>query len=349
MAEKADEKGKRILDWYIENRRDLPWRKSRNPYNIWISEIMLQQTRVDTVIEYYNRFMQHFTDLRSLAEAPEEEVLTLWKGLGYYSRARNLHKAAKQIVEQYGGEFPGKLEEVRELPGVGAYTAGAIMSIAYNQPCPAVDGNVLRVVSRLEGLEEDIGKETVKKTVTDIVARMMSQEAAGDFTQAMMELGALVCVPGVPRCDQCPVRSLCNAFLTGRQEELPVKKKKDTAVPELKYWMAIVEWNGCILLEYREKESLLKRMWGVPMVEKGDADASRLFGKKYGIKLQFMERLGSTVHIFSHRKWDMEVGRYTLLQDIPEGEGLHWIPLEELKNTAIPTAFQKVLKLASLQ
>lgn len=344
------EKGKKLLDWYVENQRDLPWRHTRDPYKIWISEIMLQQTRVDTVIEYYNRFTQRFPDIGTLAEAEEGEVLNYWKGLGYYTRARNLHKAAQQMVKEHGGVFPRDIEEVRKLPGVGAYTAGAILSIAFNEPYPAVDGNVLRVISRLEGLEEDIAKETTKKTVAGVVSQMIPEGEARDFNQALMELGALICIPGIPKCGQCPVQSMCTAFLTGRQEELPVRRKKENLLPEIPYWVALVEEGDRILLEYREKETLLGRLWGFPMVEKSrEEKPEMLFEEKYGLQLQLREELGTVQHVFSHRVWVMDTLRCTALSVPEEASALRWVHREQLKDFAIPTAFQRALKLVYKQ
>lgn len=346
MAVSRLEKGKKLLDWYVENQRDLPWRHTRDPYKIWISEIMLQQTRVDTVIEYYNRFTQRFPDIGTLAEAEEGEVLNYWKGLGYYTRARNLHKAAQQMAKEHGGVFPRDIEEVRKLPGVGAYTAGAVLSIAFNEPYPAVDGNVLRVISRLEGLEEDIARETTKKTVAGVVSQMIPEGEARDFNQALMELGALICIPGIPKCGQCPVQSMCTAFLTGRQEELPVRRKKENLLPEIPYWVALVEDEDRILLEYREKETLLGRLWGFPMVEKkGEEKPEMLFEKKYGLKLQPREELGTVQHVFSHRIWVMDTLRCTALSVSEEASALQWVHREQLKDFAIPTAFQRALKL----
>lgn len=344
------EKGKKLLDWYVENQRDLPWRHTRDPYKIWISEIMLQQTRVDTVIEYYNRFTQRFPDIGTLAEAEEGEVLNYWKGLGYYTRARNLHKAAQQMAKEYGSVFPQDIEKVRKLPGVGAYTAGAILSIAFNEPYPAVDGNVLRVISRLEGLEEDIAKETTKKTVAGVVSQMIPEGEARDFNQALMELGALICIPGIPKCGQCPVQSMCTAFLTGRQEELPIRKKKENLLPEIPYWVALVEEEDRILLEYREKETLLGRLWGFPMVEKsGEESPEMLFEKKYGLQLQPREELGTVQHVFSHRIWVMDTLRCTALSAPEEASALQWVHKTQLQDFAIPTAFQRALKLAFKQ
>lgn len=346
MKQERQERGREILTWYQKNKRDLPWRHTRDPYRIWISEIMLQQTRVEAAIEYYLRFLEKFPDVQSLAQADDDAVLAAWQGLGYYSRARNLHKAAKIIAARNNGRFPAEYAEVKALPGIGLYTAGAILSIALNQPYPAVDGNVLRVVSRLEGSGEDIAQESARKNIANVVMEMMPSQQARDFNQGLMELGALICIPGSPRCLACPVHSLCNAFATGRQNELPVKKKKDGPVPELEYTVAVVEADGKLLLEYRKDETLLGRMWGLPMVERQkDRSAEALFEQKYGIQLQPVETLGTATHVFTHRVWKMEAVMFAPVS-IPEVDGtLHWVTSEERSHLAVPVAFQKVFSL----
>ncbi len=335
----------RLLDWYLENQRDLPWRHTSDPYKIWLSEIMLQQTRVDTVIGYYHRFLERCGTLCELADAPEQEVLTLWKGLGYYSRAMNLRKAAIRIVEQYGGIFPRDHEAIRKLPGIGDYTAGAIVSIAFNEPCPAVDGNVLRVISRLEGIEEDISQDRTKKTVAGIVRGMIPEGHAGDFTQALMELGALICTPSSPQCGRCPVQPFCNANGTGRQNELPLKKKKE-APREVPCWVAVIRENGKILLEHRKNDTLLNQLWGLPIVEKKEncLPAERL-REKYGLQLESPKKLGTAIHVFSHQVWKMDVFAFSLPEPLSDGCTLHWVEEAELDRYAVPTAFQRVLRL----
>ncbi len=334
-----------LLEWYRKNRRDLPWRHTDDPYKIWISEIMLQQTRVDTVIQYYHRFLERFGTVRELAEAPEQEVLAVWKGLGYYSRALNLQKAARQVVEQYDGVFPRDYEAIRKLPGIGDYTAGAVASIAFNQPYPAVDGNVLRVICRLEGIEDDISQDRTKKRVAEIVCGMIPQGCAGDFTQALMELGALICVPSVPLCGQCPVQSFCTAYRTGRQTDLPVKKKKE-APREVPCWVAVLREKGKILLEHRKSDSLLGQLWGLPIVEKrGSCSPAELLEEKYRLRLKNARKLGSASHVFSHQVWKMDVFAFVLAEHMPDSDVLHWVEEGELERYAVPTAFQRVLKL----
>lgn len=337
-----------LLEWYRKNRRDLPWRHTVDPYKIWISEIMLQQTRVDTVIQYYHRFLKRFNTLRELAGAPTQDVLAVWKGLGYYSRALNLQKAAQHVVEQYDGVFPQDYRAIRQLPGIGDYTAGAIASIAFNQPYPAVDGNVLRVICRLEGIGDDISQNRTKKRVAAIVCPIIPKDHAREFTQALMELGALVCIPSVPLCGECPVQFFCAAYRTGQQNELPVKKKKE-APRKVPCWVAILRENGKILLEHRKNDSLLGQLWGLPIVEKKESHPSeQLLKEKYGLRLKKTKKLGSASHVFSHQVWNMDVFSFALAEPMPVSNVLHWVKEAELERYAIPTAFQRVLKLLHL-
>lgn len=327
------EKGLLLLQWYKNNKRDLPWRHTRDPYKIWISEIMLQQTRVDTVIEYYHRFLLRFPDIKALAHSTEEAVLEAWKGLGYYSRAKNIHKAAKWMWEFNKGQFPQTWEEIKKLPGIGDYTAGAISSIAFNEPRPAVDGNVLRVISRMEGSYEDIGTEKTRKNIERIEVQMIPEGEARDYIQALMELGAMICVPLSPRCELCPAHDFCIARISNRQSELPLKKKKEKPPEEIEYQALLVLFEGHILMEFRENDTLLGGMWGVPLDE------------KHGLKIKNKKSLGKVSHVFSHRIWKMEVilGELENTANLPPN--FRFIQLAELESLAIPKAFQKVLAL----
>lgn len=345
MHETEKNTGNALVSWYAGHRRELPWRKTTDPYAIWISEIMLQQTRVSTVIEYYRRFLARFPDITSLAEAKEEDVLSAWKGLGYYSRARNLHQAAKVVRDSYQGALPRTYPEIRSLPGIGDYTAGAIAGIAYNQPYPAVDGNVFRVIARLQGIEEDIGKPSVKKQVAKIVVDMMPPGKAGEFNQALMELGATCCMPKDPGCNSCPLQMVCSAHRTGRESILPVKKKAKAPV-EMAYWAAVIRQNGAILMEYRKDTQLLGKMWGLPLVRKEpDASPERLFSEQWGLPLHKIQTLGNVKHIFTHQVWRMEVILFSPETDRVLNSQLAWITPEKLRVLPVPKAFQKVLEL----
>lgn len=258
-----------LLAWYRANKRDLPWRHNKDPYRIWVSEIMLQQTRVDTVIPYYERFLDKFPSLQALAEAPEEEVLKCWEGLGYYSRARNLQAGAREVVRLHGGAVPDDVHAVAALKGVGPYTRGAIMSIAFNRPEPAVDGNVMRVLSRYMCLEEDIAKSSTRVRMEIVAKSLIPDGAAGDFNQGLMELGALICTPKSPGCLICPVMTHCAARLAGREKELPIKSKAKPPRPELRL-AALIEGSGeqagRILVRQRPDQGLLARMWELPHI-----------------------------------------------------------------------------------
>lgn len=317
-----------LLAWYRRGNRDLPWRKNRDPYRIWVSEIMLQQTRVDTVIPYFERFMANFPTVRALAEAPEEEVLKCWEGLGYYSRARNLQSGAKMVMELYNGIIPDDKEAVAGLKGVGPYTAGAIMSIAFNRPEPAVDGNVMRVLSRYFCLEDDIAKPKTRVGIEKLAGSLIPADAAGDFNQALMELGALVCTPKSPSCLPCPVMEHCEARLAGKEAELPVKTKAKPPRPEYRL-AAIVEGSGehagKVLVRRRPDTGLLAQMWELPHMlledvkngwaqegavkESGEhAEAvGRMLEGETGLLVRPTGWFADADHVFSHIHWYMRV------------------------------------------
>ncbi len=321
-SNKAEEIIPYLLHWYDYNRRILPWREDPTPYHVWVSEIMLQQTRVEAVRGYYDRFLASLPDVKALAEAEEEVLLKLWEGLGYYNRVRNMQKAAKILVEQYGGEMPADYEAIRLLPGIGDYTAGAISSIAFGLPFPAVDGNVLRVLSRITGSEEDIAKDKTKQAVREDLLRVMPKRS-GDFNQSLMELGATVCLPnGKPLCEQCPVMHLCKAFHEGRETELPVKSGKKERRIE-KRTVYLISCGEKILLHRREKKGLLAGLWEFPnALTEGNSTETEELQKKLQIELQaglqtesqtLADRIKVTVtkgkkakHIFSHIEWHME-------------------------------------------
>ncbi|MDT3428477.1 A/G-specific adenine glycosylase [Paenibacillus forsythiae] len=315
-----------LLEWYHEQKRDLPWRRSRDPYHIWVSEIMLQQTRVDTVIPYFNRFIGKFPTIESLADAPEEEVLKCWEGLGYYSRARNLQHAARQVKEAYGGKVPDDREAVFALKGVGPYTAGAILSIAFNRPEPAVDGNVMRVLSRFFLIEDDIAKARTRVRMEALAKALIPAGEASHFNQALMEHGALVCTPKSPRCLVCPVMERCAGRLAGRETSLPVKTKAKPPRPETRL-AALVEGRGeragRVLIRQRPSSGLLARMWELPhwpAPEEGGAASARPEGAAAldrlrrslagaGIAAQPVEHFMAAEHTFSHIHWTLQVYR----------------------------------------
>ncbi len=256
-----------LAAWFDATSRDLPWRRERAPYAVWLSEVMLQQTRVDTVVPYFQRFLARFPDVRALAAAPLDDVLHLWSGLGYYRRARQLHATAREVTERHGGVFPAEAPALRALPGIGAYTAGAIASIAYGRREPLVDGNVARVLARLEGIGEPIKSPSAVRRVWAIAARLLPDEQPGRFNEALMELGAMVCTPRDPRCDACPVSRFCAARAAGRERELPVVARK-AAVPVVPAVAAVlVAPDGRILFARRREGGLFGGLWEPPMVE----------------------------------------------------------------------------------
>ncbi|MBE5786851.1 MAG: A/G-specific adenine glycosylase, partial [Clostridiales bacterium] len=324
-----------LLAWYDRCGRTLPFRGTKDPYRIWISEIMLQQTRTETVGDYYLRFLDRFPDVYALAEAEEQDVLKMWEGLGYYSRARNLHKAAKAVVNQYGGIFPADYEKLLSLPGVGEYTAAAVASIAFDLPCPAMDGNLTRVLSRLHGVRQDVGQPSVKRQLLALGREDMPEKRCGDFNQALMDLGATVCTPGTPECDVCPLRLLCNAYAAGDQDMLPVKT---AAKPpkEVKAAVAILTCGAKTLLLQR-KEALLNGLWIFPMTEEGDTQSAmerRL--QQLGIKARLVSSLGEAKHIFTHRIWQMKLYHYRA-ETMESKEGV-WASLADMQSLPLPTA-----------
>jgi len=302
----------KLLSWYKEEKRDLPWRRDGDPYKIWVSEIMLQQTRVDTVIPYFQKFLARFPSVSSLAEADEEEVLTYWQGLGYYSRVRNLHEGARQVAAQYGGIIPDNLQAIKKLSGIGDYTAGAILSIAHNAPCPAVDGNVLRVFSRLYCLTEDITTAKAKKNITEIVKCVLPAGQSGDFNQAVMDLGATVCTPASPRCPSCPLAIDCQAYQKNRVTDFPVKRSARPPRPT-QLAVGLLEPNGSILIRRRPAKGLLASMWELPTVEHVEQDEMMVREnlRQVFVFLGLDVNVGSAqqklTHTFSHLKWFMTV------------------------------------------
>ena len=314
-----------LLTWYRLSKRDLPWRKDKDPYHVWVSEIMLQQTRVEAVKGYYVRFLEKFPTVSALAAAPEDEVLKAWEGLGYYSRARNLHRAAKLIAA--AGAFPETFDGVRTLPGVGDYTAGAICSIAYDLPCPAVDGNVLRVLTRLLADPSPIGEVATKSHFCEALRAVYPPEA-GDFAQALMELGALVCLPnGAPLCGQCPWRELCLAHAAGKEEQSPVRaeKKAREKIPVSVY---VLQCGGEFALERRGDKGLLAGLWQFPLIEGKDELLVR--GEILAQK--------RAVHIFTHKEWHMT----GYLVRVPEkSQDFVWATAEEIgRKYALPSALK---------
>ena len=318
-----------LLVWYREKARVLPWRSHPTPYHVWVSEIMLQQTRVHAVLDYYKRFLEALPAVADLAACPPDHLMKLWQGLGYYSRARNLQKAAQVIMTDHGGEFPIDYAAIRALPGVGDYTAGAISSIAFGLPEPAVDGNVLRVVTRITGDRRDVTRPETKKAVTEALRAVMPLDCPGDFNQALMELGATVCLPnGAPLCDGCPAKDFCAARREGTAQELPVKPpKRERRVEERTVYIIFRE--GKVALRKRPEKGLLAGLWEYP--NEPSPWPCPVAGA--------VEFAATGKHIFTHMEWHMTA--YTVAaqgEDLPEG--WVWADRGELAGRySVPSAF----------
>lgn len=341
-----------LLNWFAVHQRDLPWRRSSDPYRIWVSEVMLQQTRVETVIPYYHRWFDRFPTLRSLAEAPEEEVLKAWEGLGYYSRARNLHGAVQEIVAHYGDQLPDDPEAVSRLRGVGPYTAGAILSIAFNRALPAVDGNVMRVLARLCLIRDDIASPRTRAAMEGLAGGLIPGGQAGSFNQALMELGALVCSPARPKCLACPVAEYCQARLEGVADQLPVKAKARAPRP-VTVVSAVIWQDGRLLLAQRPTDGLLGGLWEFPGGELPEGltperGLHRLLHDRYGVELEVEARIAEVNHTFSHLVWRLMAYTARLAPEdrLPERPDLRWVDAGGLARIAMPVAHQKVLEAA---
>ena len=356
----------KLLAWYDENKRDLPWRRSKNPYHIWVSEIMLQQTRVDTVIPYYERFLDWFPTVESLAIAPEDRLLKAWEGLGYYSRVRNMQTAAQQIMSEFEGKFPSTYEGISSLKGIGPYTAGAISSIAFNLPQPAVDGNVMRVLARLFEVNHDIGNPSNRKIFQAMMEVLIDHDRPGDFNQALMDLGSDIEAPVNPRPEESPVKDFSAAYQHGTMDRYPIKapKKKPISI----YLKALVVQNnqGQFLLEKNESEKLLAGFWHFPLIEVDEfsdqtqdldlfsqvaepilqlgPSPQESFEQDYDLEVDWQDlRFEEVKHIFSHRKWHIQIieGQVTKTQEYVDREVL-WLSPEEFINYPLAKPQQKI-------
>lgn len=336
-----------LLAWYEGSKRDLPWRRDKDPYKIWVSEVMLQQTRVEAVKPYFEKWITRFPTLQSLAIAQEEEVIQYWQGLGYYSRARNLLQGVREVTASYGGQIPDTKKAVAGLTGIGDYTSGAILSIAYNKKEPAIDGNVLRVFSRLYCIEDDIASQKVKGQIRELVEKELPSEQPGDFNQAIMDLGAMICIPKTPRCEICPLETCCCAKEQGIQGQLPFKKKKTPPLP-VKLLAGIVQDGERFLLHKRPATGLLAGMWEFPTVEIPEgADEREIFQRGFlcdtGQEIEMGELLFHCIHVFSHRRWDISF--YHCVHNPsnrPLGEDVSWLKKEEWEKISFAGPHRKM-------
>lgn len=346
IVDSLDRIAEPLLTWYDKGRRILPWREEPTPYHVWVSEIMLQQTRVEAVKPYYDRFLKALPDIRSLAEVDEEQLLKLWEGLGYYNRARNLKKAAMTIMSDYGGEMPGQYDELCKLSGIGSYTAGAISSIAFGNPVPAVDGNVLRILSRLRVDDRDILDAKVRKSIEEELRGVMPADRPGDFNQALMELGAMVCIPnGMAKCEECPWNHLCEARKQSRIAEFPKKAPKKPRSIEKKTILVIQDAEK-VALHKRPDKGLLAGMYEFPSME-GHREEEEVieYLKQLGLQPLRIRKLEDTKHIFTHKEWHM-IGYAIRVDELcklekasASGELLFIDPMETQSNYPIPSAF----------
>ncbi len=335
-----------LLEWYAKHARVLPWREDPQPYKVWVSEIMLQQTRVEAVKPYFERFVEVLPDLKALAEAEEQTLLKLWEGLGYYNRVRNMQKAARQALEEYGS-LPASEEELLRLPGIGPYTAGAVASIAFGKPAAAVDGNVLRVVTRLVAYGADISKQSVRRKVAEALLPSAAS-APADFNQAMMELGATVCLPnGAPKCGDCPAAHLCRAHREGRELSFPVKKpKRERSI--LQKTIFLLEQDGKTAIYKRPDSGLLAGLWGFPETDDFmDEREAEEYLDSLGVRTEEIFSLGEAKHIFSHAEWHM-TGYRAVLRSLPGSadagkllpESTLFLPSEKIREEyALPSAY----------
>jgi A/G-specific adenine glycosylase len=295
----------RLLAWFARHARDLPWRQERTPYRVWVAEVMLQQTRVETVVSYYERFLARFPSVRALASAPLEQVLKMWEGLGYYARARNLHAAARQVVTTHGGQLPDTFEELLALPGVGRYIAGAVASIAFGRDVPAVDGNVRRVLCRVLEIREDVTRSAVQASLETLAASLLPAGQAGTFNEALMELGATVCTPRSPHCDHCPLRDLCQAHAKEVPESLPVKRPR-RSVPHYEVAAAVtIRDDGSVLLAQRNTDDMLGGLWEFPGGKREDGETLseclvREMREELDVGIEVGELLTVVRHAYTH-------------------------------------------------
>ena len=333
-----------LVEWYEQNKRELPWRQDKEPYHVWISEIMLQQTRIEAVMRYYERFMQALPDVKALSEVDDDALMKLWEGLGYYSRARNLKKAAQVIVTQYGGAFPQPYDELRKLPGIGDYTAGAIASICFDERVPAVDGNVLRVIARYTGSRENVLDPLVKKNVAQRLTAV-TPEKAGAFNEGLMELGERICLPnGEPDCPHCPLKENCTAYREGLTAALPVRIKKQKRTKAQYSVCLLTSPAGRIAIEKRPGSGLLAGLYQLPNIEGFHADEALLSVlSDWGLEPLAFTVLGEKKHVFTHIDWYMKGYAVTVAK---ESACFLWVTPQELKETySLPTAFQKIYRL----
>ncbi len=341
-----------LLAWYDRQRRDLPWRDEPDPYRVWVSEVMLQQTQVTTVIPYYERFLQRFPHLADLAAASLDEVLKVWEGLGYYARARHLHAAARQVMADYGGQLPASYASLRRLPGLGDYAAGALASIAFGERVPAVDGNVKRVLARLFAVSHPIGEGATARRLRAIAAELTPPDRPGDFNQALMELGATLCLPAAPRCLLCPVQAECAGLAQGIQESLPVKSPR-RALPHYDVTAAVIRRDdGCLLIAQRKPEAMLGGLWEFPggKCQPGETLPDclrREIREELGVEIEIGRQLTTIRHGYTHFRMSLHVFECRYVRGEPQAldcADWRWVGPGRLADFAFPVTDQKIIQ-----
>jgi A/G-specific adenine glycosylase len=342
-----------LLDWYDDNKRAMPWRETNDPYRIWVAEIMLQQTRVDTVRDYYPRFLDAFPTVEALAVAERDAVLKHWEGLGFYARARHLHEAAQHVVDEHDGEVPETMEAIRDLKGVGPYTAAAVLSIAYQKPHAVLDGNVKRVLTRVFAVEDDATTTTTERELRRLANDLLDPDRPGDFNQAMMELGALVCTPSTPLCDRCPLQDVCRAHEAGTEENYPVTPESEP-VPHHDIAVGLVfnDSGDELLIQRRPDEGLLGGLWEFPGGKQEDGESMetacrREVKEELGIDVAVEDHFYTLSHAYSHFKITLHAFRCRIREGTPqarEDQPFQWIPLDELDDVAFPRANRRLIE-----
>lgn len=347
----ASEIRERLLEWYDTNRRDLPWRRTQDPYRILVAEYLLQRTRIASGIPYFERFLRRFPTVRDVAAAPLDDVLAVWEGLGFYGRARNLHAAARAILDRFGGEIPRSYEDLESLPGMGAYTAGAVASIAFGVPVSAVDGNVTRVIARLFRIHDDVGRAIARRRIKELADHLVAPDRPGAFNQAMMDLGATICTPTSPSCERCPLERLCLARAAGEERELPVTHASHST-PVVRVAFALVEANGNVLLVRRPPGSLLGGLWALPGGELPKKDHGRealsaLVREQTGLRVDVGPEWSGVDRTFSHRKWSGAIYRCAPIRSPREREDLRWISREHALRLPLVPFHRKAIEAIS--
>lgn len=330
-----------LSEWYYQNKRNLPWRNEKDPYKIWVSEIILQQTRVDQGLPYYLKFIKKFPDIKSLANATQDEILKIWEGLGYYRRALHMHVAANQILTQFNGVFPSRFEQILKLKGVGEYTAAAVASIAFNEPKAVVDGNVIRVITRLFCLKENVLKLSVKNKIKKIVSDLIDQSNPGDFNQALMELGATVCLPGNPKCHVCPVHQFCRAKMVNMHDQLPIKETKVKIKERFLLYLA-VQKNQNIFLIKRQNEDIWKGLYELPSLEFENIKEFNSYLEK--LKSEGRAVFGPIKHVLSHQVIFAGITKEKILKDKLMRKAIR-VELTNLSKYPKPVLISKLLQL----